>query len=121
MPAGKEAKDKNPMRDIRIEKVIVQCCVGGEGDAVTKASKVLNQLSGQEPAFGKSRLTVRNFGIRRGQKISTKVTVRGPKAEEILNKALRVKSYKLPESCFSPAGFGFGISEHIDLGIRYDP
>ena len=89
------------MREIRIEKLIVHCCVGGEGDQVTKASTVLNQLSEQKPAFGKSRLTVRNFGIRRGQKISTMVTVRGKKAEEILHKALRVKAYELSESCFS--------------------
>ena len=35
---------------------------------------------------------------------------------------MRVKSYELPETCFSDNGnFGFGISEHIDLGIKYDP
>ena len=50
------------------------------------------------------------------------VTVRGPKAEEILERGLKVKEYELRKRNFSETGnFGFGISEHIDLGIKYDP
>jgi large subunit ribosomal protein L11e len=50
------------------------------------------------------------------------VTVRGPKAEEILERGLKVKEYELRRKNFSETGnFGFGISEHIDLGIKYDP
>ncbi len=50
------------------------------------------------------------------------VTVRGPKAEEILERGLKVKEYELRKKNFSETGnFGFGISEHIDLGIKYDP
>lgn len=30
--------------------------------------------------------------------------------------------YELKKSCFSQEGnFGFGITEHIDLGLKYDP
>jgi hypothetical protein len=48
--------------------------------------------------------------------------VRGPKAEEILERGLKVKEYELRKRNFSETGnFGFGISEHIDLGIKYDP
>jgi large subunit ribosomal protein L11e len=65
---------------------------------------------------------VRTFGIRRNEKISVHVTVRGPKAEEILERGLKVKEYELRKRNFSETGnFGFGISEHIDLGIKYDP
>jgi ribosomal protein L5 len=50
------------------------------------------------------------------------VTIRGPKAEEILERGLKVKEYELRKRNFSESGnFGFGISEHIDLGIKYDP
>lgn len=71
---------------------------------------------------GKARYTVRTFGIRRNEKISVHVTVRGPKAEEILERGLKVKEYELRKRNFSETGnFGFGISEHIDLGIKYDP
>ena len=71
---------------------------------------------------GKARYTVRSFGIRRNEKIAVHVTVRGPKAEEILERGLKVKEYELRKKNFSETGnFGFGISEHIDLGIKYDP
>jgi len=67
-------------------------------------------------------LTVRTFGIRRNEKIAVHVTVRGKKAEEILNKGLQVHEYELKDSNFSATGnFGFGIQEHIDLGLKYDP
>jgi large subunit ribosomal protein L11e len=43
-------------------------------------------------------------------------------AEEILERGLKVKEYELTKSNFSDTGnFGFGIQEHIDLNIKYDP
>eukprot|EP00768_Dysnectes_brevis_P005044 gnl/Dysnectes_brevis/363_a404_8816.p1 GENE.gnl/Dysnectes_brevis/363_a404_8816~~gnl/Dysnectes_brevis/363_a404_8816.p1 ORF type:complete len:173 (-),score=53.70 gnl/Dysnectes_brevis/363_a404_8816:61-579(-) len=110
------------MKEIQIEKLVLNCSLGMEGDLLTKAGKVLEQLTGQTPVFSRSRLTVRGFGIRRGHNISVHVTVRGPKAREILERGLRVKQYELPSKAFSDNGnFGFGITEHIDLGIKYDP
>jgi large subunit ribosomal protein L11e len=96
--------------------------VGESGDRLTRASKVLEQLTGQTPVTSKARFTVRTFGIRRNEKIAVHVTIRGPKAEEILERGLKVKEYELRRKNFSETGnFGFGIQEHIDLGARYDP
>ena len=48
--------------------------------------------------------------------------MRGPKALDIIEKGLRVKEFELKKANFSDTGcFGFGIDEHIDLGIKYDP
>ena len=104
---------------------------------------MLEQLTGQTPVTSKARYTVRSFGIRRNEKIAVHVTIRGPKAEEILERGLKVKEYELKKKNFSETGnFGFGgsrrwdarrelwtdgeimlagIAEHIDLGIKYDP
>ena len=110
------------MRSVVVEKVIINLSVGESGDRLTRAAKVITQLTNQEPVYSKARYTVRTFGIRRNEKIAVHVTVRGEKALSILEKGLRVKEYELRARNFSDTGnFGFGIEEHIDLGLKYDP
>jgi large subunit ribosomal protein L11e len=50
------------------------------------------------------------------------VTVSGHKSLDIIERGLKVKEYELKAKNFSDSGnFGFGIDEHIDLGIPYNP
>ena len=48
-----ENKKINPMKKLRIEKLCINICVGQSGDKLTRAAKVLEQLTGQTPVTSK--------------------------------------------------------------------
>merc|ERR1712028_217920 len=101
----------NVMREIKIDKLIINIAVGEAGDRLTKAVRVLGQLTSQKPVENKARYTVRTFGIRRNEKIATHVTVRDELAQELIDRGLKITDYEISQRHFSETGnFGFRVS-----------
>ncbi len=118
-----EAAKRNPMRELRIEKVTVNIGVGKSGEPLEKAKKVLNQITNRTPCSRRAKKTIKEFGIRQGEPMACAVTLRRDNARNFLKKALEAAGNKLSKSSFDKYGnFGFGIKEHIEIpGTKYIP
>lgn len=118
-----EMYEKNPNLRPRLEKVVVNIAVGTSGEILQKAASVLEAMTNRKPAFIGAKKSVKEFGIRQGENIAVKVTLRGNEAVEFLKRAMVEKDYKLLKKSFDNFGnFSFGVKEHINFpGMKYDP
>jgi len=113
----------NPMQTVRIGKVTLNIAVGKSGEALEKASKVLENLTGQKPSQRDAKRTIRDFGIHKGEPIAVIVTLRKQRAHDVLKRLLQAKGNSIKASSFDQLGnVSFGLREHIDIpGMKYDP
>jgi len=114
---------QNPMRQIRIEKVVLNIGCGGDLQKIERAEKLLKYLTGREKVLITKSKRRSTFGIAKGKPIGVKVTLRKKEALEFLKKAFAAIDNKLKASWFDEEGnFSFGIKEYIDLpGVKYKP
>jgi len=113
----------NPMRELYVDKVVVHMGVGEGGDKLSKAIDLMRQITGNTPVRSNAKKTNPTFGIRKGAPISCKVTLRGKKAGDFLETALKIIEQRVSAGQFDRQGnFSFGIEEHTDFpGMSYDP
>jgi large subunit ribosomal protein L5 len=109
------------MREPQIEKVVVHMGVGKGGVDLQNAEEILEEITGQESVRTQAKQTDPEFGIREGDPIGAKVTLRGADAEDFLDRALPLTD--LAERQFDQTGnVSFGVDEHTDFPSQeYDP
>ena len=122
---------RNPMRVPRLEKIVLNM---GVGEATQDAKKLqaaigdMTLISGQKPAVCRARKSVANFKLREGMAIGCKVTLRGRRMYEFLDRLInvalpRVRDFRgLPTKSFDGRGnYALGIKEQIIFPeINYD-
>lgn len=114
---------ENPMRKVRVSKIVLNIGVGKSGEAVERAKKILVEIASQTPSSRRARKSIREFGIHKGEPIGVVTTIRGERAIEVLKRLLQAKNSKLPSTSFDEHGnCSFGVREHIDIpGVTYRP
>jgi large subunit ribosomal protein L5 len=97
--------------------------LGVGGEVLAKAKTVLESLTKQKPIDVLAKAHNRDFGLRKGEPMGCKVTLRDQPAIDFVKRALDVKDNQLPVSSVDHGGnVAFGISEHIQIpGTKYDP
>ena len=109
---------ENPMRKIRIEKVLLSC--GATGKDLEKASKLLALLSEMKVQIIASQKRIPDFGVSPDLEVGARVTLRGEKALSLLKRLLSAEENKISSKHVSENHFSFGIKEYIEIqGIEY--
>ena len=112
----------NKMQEIRIEKITLNIGTQGPGEKLEKALKLLNKISGMKAVPTTTNKRIPTWDVRPGLQIGCKVTIRGKKAEELLDRLLKSNVENITSLKFDSSGnFSFGVPEYIDIkGIEYD-
>ena len=115
----------------RIEKIVVNMGVGaaaGDSKLLDAAMNDLRTITGQQPCVTRARKSIAGFHIREGQAIGCKVTLRGDRMWEFLDRLLsialpRVRDFRgISKTSFDGRGnYSLGLTEQLVFPeIDYD-
>ena len=116
-------KLKNTFMAPQLKKVVINMGLGLDGNdakIVKSCEEDLAKLAGQKPIITKFRKSIANFKTRQGTNAGLKVTLRGNKMYEFIDRLVnialpRIKDFRgLSSNGFDKFGnYTFGIKEHI--------
>ena len=122
---------KNVMQIPKLSKIVINMGLGDCKDnpkALEVAVKELATISGQKPMVTKARKSIANFKLREGMNVGAKVTPRGDRMEEFMDKLVnialpRVRDFRgVSDKAFDGRGnYALGIREQLLFPeIEYD-
>src|SRR5919199_884926 len=123
-PALKESFEiQNPMRIPKLEKVVVNMGVGEavqNSRALDGAMEDLGRITGQKPQVRRARKSIAGFKIREGMPVGVRVTLRGERMWEFLDRLIsvalpRVRDFRgiNPRSFDGRGNFALGLREQL--------
>ena len=114
---------KNVNQIPRLEKVVLNMGLGDVKDnakAFQQAVEEMTLIAGQKPIITRARKSVANFKVREGMNVGCKVTLRGPRMYDFLDKLMnvvlpRVRDFKgVPTKSFDGRGsYAMGVKEQL--------
>lgn len=111
---------RNVMAIPRIEKVVLNARIKRGGAADEEAvARTLTRITGQKPVPGRARISISNFKIREGQVVGMRVTLRGKRAYDFLDKLINVTLPRVrdfsgisPKALDGRGNLTIGMNEH---------
>jgi large subunit ribosomal protein L5 len=113
----------NVMQVPRLEKIVINMGVGaavGQPSLLEGAVKDLTRIAGQKPIITRARKSIANFKLREENPIGTKVTLRGARMWEFLDRLIslaipRVRDFRglNPRSFDGHGNYTFGVSDQL--------
>jgi large subunit ribosomal protein L5 len=113
----------NVMQVPRFEKIVVNMGVGaatGQASLIEGAQRDLQQITGQKPVVTRAKKSIAAFKLREGMPIGTKVTLRGDRMWEFLDRLISLAIPRIRDfRGLSPTGFDgrgnytFGVTEQL--------
>jgi large subunit ribosomal protein L5 len=121
----------NVMQVPRLEKIVINMGVGGaiqQANLLDNAVRDLSVISGQKPIVTRAKKSIAGFKLREGNAIGCKVTLRGARMYEFLDRLIslavpRIRDFRgLPPKAFDGRGnYTFGVTEQLIFPeIDYD-
>lgn len=117
----KEFGYTNPHQVPRITKVVVNAGVGratGDTKHLEQASTTLTTITGQKPVTTVAKKSIASFKLREGNKIGTRVTLRGERMEDFLDLLVavvlpRIRDFRgISADAFDPQGnYSLGLTD----------
>ena len=122
---------KNVMQIPRLEKIVINMGLGDCKDnakALEVAVAELTQIAGQKPQVTQAKKSIANFKLREGMNVGAKVTLRGERMEQFMDKLIsialpRVRDFRgVSAKAFDGRGnYALGIREQLLFPeIEYD-
>ena len=122
---------KNVMMIPRLEKIVINMGLGDCKDnakALETAVAELTEIAGQKPQVTQAKKSIANFKVREGMNVGAKVTLRGARMEEFMDKLVnialpRVRDFRgVSTKAFDGRGnYALGIREQLLFPeIEYD-
>ncbi len=109
---------ENPMKEFKLEKVILN--IGGTGEKLDKGTILLERISNKKTIKVKALKRIPTWQVRPGLEVGTKVTLRGKDAEDMIKKLLPAIDNTLKSKQIQNNFFSFGIHEYIEIpGVEY--
>jgi large subunit ribosomal protein L5 len=116
------AVEDNKMREILLEKVVINIGIGYNDNMLPNAKALLKKITGKEAMATYSKRRDPSLRLRKGQAIGAMVTLRKDDAVNALKRMLDAKGNVVRMNSISENTLSFGIKEYIDIaGIKYDP